>query len=96
MHTTKPTVWERSTCRITFYIALISVSNTYISQARKVVALAAAYDVPIVPHASGVYSYHLQFAFTNCPMSEYIIMSPQVSPECVLNMIVHLVRCRLM
>ena len=31
-----------------------------ITEARRVVALAASYDVLCVPHGSSVYSYHLQ------------------------------------
>ena len=42
-----------------------------ITEARKVVALAAAYNIMIIPHGSSVYSYHLQYAFTNCPLAEY-------------------------
>ncbi len=47
-----------------------------ITEARRVVALAAAYDVPVIPHGSSVFSYHLQFAFANCPMGELIILAP--------------------
>jgi L-rhamnonate dehydratase len=47
-----------------------------ITEARRIVALAAAYGVPVIPHGSSVYSYHLQYAFPNCPMAEYIILSP--------------------
>ncbi len=47
-----------------------------ITECRRMVALAAAYDIPVIPHGSSVYSYHLQFAFPNCPMGELIILSP--------------------
>ena len=40
--------------------------------------MAAAHDLPVVPHGSSVYSYHLQFAFNNCPVAEYINLSPKV------------------
>ena len=40
--------------------------------------MALAYDVMVIPHGSSVYSYHLQYAFTNCPMAEYICLSEQV------------------
>ena len=46
-----------------------------ITEARRIVALASAYDVPIVPHGSSIYSYHLQYAFPNLPMSEFILLS---------------------
>jgi len=47
-----------------------------ITEARRVCALAAANDVLVVPHGSSVYSYHLQFAFTNTPIGEFINLSP--------------------
>ncbi|CAF4187025.1 unnamed protein product, partial [Rotaria sordida] len=36
----------------------------------------SAYDIPIVPHGSSIYSYHLQYAFPNLPMSEFLLLSP--------------------
>jgi len=39
-------------------------------------ALAAANDVLVIPHGSSIYSYHLQFAFTNAPIGEFINLSP--------------------
>lgn len=46
-----------------------------ITEARRVVAMASAYDVMVIPHGSSVYSYHLQYAFANCPLAEYINLS---------------------
>jgi L-alanine-DL-glutamate epimerase-like enolase superfamily enzyme len=31
-----------------------------ITEARRIVAMAAAYDLPVIPHGSSVFSYHLQ------------------------------------
>ncbi|CZS96108.1 probable starvation sensing protein rspA [Rhynchosporium agropyri] len=42
----------------------------------KVSAMAAAYDIPVVPHASGPYSYHFVVSQTNCPFQEYLANSP--------------------
>ena len=42
----------------------------------KVSALAAAYDIPVVPHASGNYSYHFVASQTNTPFQEYLANSP--------------------
>lgn len=42
----------------------------------KIAAHAAAYDVPVVPHASGPYSYHFVMAQTNAPFCEYVANSP--------------------
>lgn len=41
----------------------------------KVSAMAAAYDLPVVPHASGPYSYHYVVSQTNCPFQEYLANS---------------------
>merc|ERR1711988_1984139 len=46
-----------------------------ITEARRVMALAAANDVLVVPHGSSIYSYHLQFAFVNAPLGEFINLS---------------------
>eukprot|EP00747_Dinoflagellata_sp_TGD_P166438 gnl/TRDRNA2_/TRDRNA2_189217_c0_seq1.p1 gnl/TRDRNA2_/TRDRNA2_189217_c0~~gnl/TRDRNA2_/TRDRNA2_189217_c0_seq1.p1 ORF type:complete len:470 (+),score=98.27 gnl/TRDRNA2_/TRDRNA2_189217_c0_seq1:86-1495(+) len=46
-----------------------------ITEARRVMALAAANDVLVVPHGSSIYSYHLQFAFMNAPLGEFINLS---------------------
>ena len=48
-----------------------------ITEARRVVAMAAAHDIQVIPHGSSVYSYHLQYAFTNCPVAEFINLSPK-------------------
>ena len=42
----------------------------------KVSAMAAAYDVPVVPHASGPYSYHFVVSQSNSPFQEYLANSP--------------------
>lgn len=46
------------------------------TEARRIVAMASAFDIPVIPHGSGVFSYHLQYAFANCPMAEFLMMSP--------------------
>jgi L-rhamnonate dehydratase len=48
-----------------------------LTEARRIVAMASAYDIPVIPHGSSVFSYHLQYAFTNCPLAEFLVMSPQ-------------------
>ena len=45
------------------------------TKVRRIVALAAAYDVPIIPHGSSMYSYHLQICYPNCPMAEFLVMN---------------------
>lgn len=42
----------------------------------KIAAMAAAYDLPVVPHASGPYSYHFVISQPNCPFQEYLANSP--------------------
>mmetsp|Transcript_15576 Transcript_15576/g.23053 ORF Transcript_15576/g.23053 Transcript_15576/m.23053 type:complete len:207 (+) Transcript_15576:711-1331(+) len=48
-----------------------------ITEARRITAMASAYDILVIPHGSSVYSYQLQYAFTNCPVAELINLSPQ-------------------
>ncbi|MDQ3687965.1 MAG: L-rhamnonate dehydratase [Acidobacteriota bacterium] len=47
-----------------------------LTEARRIVAMASAYDIPVIPHGSSVFSYHMQYAFTNCPIAEFLVMSP--------------------
>jgi L-rhamnonate dehydratase len=47
-----------------------------LTEARRITAMAAAYDIMVIPHGSSVYSYHLQYAFHNCPVAELINLSP--------------------
>ena len=47
-----------------------------VTEARKIAAMAAAYDIPVVPHGSGVFSSHFQMAFTNTPFQEVLALSP--------------------
>ena len=42
----------------------------------KVAAMASAYDIPVVPHASGPYSYHFVVSQINSPFQEYLANSP--------------------
>lgn len=42
----------------------------------KISAQAAAYDIPVVPHASGPYSYHFVVSQQNTPFQEYLANSP--------------------
>lgn len=42
----------------------------------KVAAMASAYDIPVVPHASGPYSYHFVVSQVNSPFQEYLANSP--------------------
>jgi L-alanine-DL-glutamate epimerase-like enolase superfamily enzyme len=42
----------------------------------KVSAMASAYDIPVIPHASGPYSYHFVVSQSNSPFQEYLANSP--------------------
>jgi L-rhamnonate dehydratase len=42
-----------------------------ITQARKIVELAEAYSVPVIPHAGQMHNYHLVMASFNSPMAEH-------------------------
>jgi len=48
-----------------------------ITEAKRICAMASAYDIMVIPHGSAAYSYHLQYAFRNCPMAEFINLSPK-------------------
>ncbi|XP_033743613.1 L-rhamnonate dehydratase-like [Pecten maximus] len=47
-----------------------------ITEARRMVAMASAHNTMVIPHGSSIYSYHLQYAFCNCPVAEFINLSP--------------------
>jgi L-alanine-DL-glutamate epimerase-like enolase superfamily enzyme len=49
-----------------------------ISQARKISALAEAYQVPVIPHAGQMHNYHVVMASLNSPMAEFF---PKVEIE---------------
>lgn len=42
-----------------------------ITEARKIWAMAAAYDLPVIPHAGQMHNYHLIMSHMNSPFSEY-------------------------
>ncbi|KAE9392889.1 mandelate racemase/muconate lactonizing enzyme family protein [Gymnopus androsaceus JB14] len=42
----------------------------------KVSAMASAYDIPVIPHGSGPYSYHFVISQPHSPFCEYIANSP--------------------
>jgi L-rhamnonate dehydratase len=42
-----------------------------ITQARKVSALAEAYQVPVIPHAGQMHNYHVVMASLNSPIAEF-------------------------
>jgi L-alanine-DL-glutamate epimerase-like enolase superfamily enzyme len=42
-----------------------------ITQARKVAALAEAYEVPVIPHAGQMHNFHIVMASLNSPMAEF-------------------------
>ncbi|MBV9220589.1 MAG: L-rhamnonate dehydratase [Methylobacteriaceae bacterium] len=42
----------------------------------RICAHASAYDVPVVPHGSGPYSYHFVMSQPNAPFCEYVANSP--------------------
>jgi len=47
-----------------------------LTEALRISAMAAAYDIPVVPHASGAYSYHFVYSQPQIPYSEYVNTSP--------------------
>jgi len=49
-----------------------------ISQARKISAMAEAFQVPVIPHAGQMHNFHVVMASLNSPMAEFF---PQVDVE---------------
>jgi L-rhamnonate dehydratase len=49
-----------------------------ISQARKISAMAEAYQIPVIPHAGQMHNYHVVMASLNSPMAEFF---PKVDVE---------------
>lgn len=47
-----------------------------ITQAKKILALAEAYSVPVVPHAGQMHNYHLVMSSVICPMAEFFPKHP--------------------
>jgi len=53
-----------------------------ISQARKISALAEAYEVPVIPHAGQMHNYHIVMASLNSPLAEFFpIVDVEVGNE---------------
>lgn len=46
------------------------------TELQRISAMASAYDIPVVPHASGPYSYHFVISQSNSPFQEYLANSP--------------------
>ncbi|KAL8729664.1 MAG: hypothetical protein Q9166_004613 [cf. Caloplaca sp. 2 TL-2023] len=46
------------------------------TELQRISAMASAYDLPVVPHASGPYSYHFVISQPNSPFQEYLANSP--------------------
>ena len=49
-----------------------------ITEARKIFALAAAYDMPVIPHSNEMHNMHLVVSQPNAPFAEYF---PAVEPD---------------
>jgi L-rhamnonate dehydratase len=48
-----------------------------LTEARRIYAMASAYDIPCIPHGSSIFSYHIQYAQANAPFAEFLVMSPE-------------------
>jgi L-rhamnonate dehydratase len=47
-----------------------------ITEAKKIVALASSFDVPVIPHAGQLHNYHVVMSSPGCPMAEHFIRPP--------------------
>jgi L-rhamnonate dehydratase len=64
------------------YIQLDTNRAGGLTQARKIAALAEAYQVPVIPHAGQMHNYHLVMASLNSPMAEHFpIVDVEVGNE---------------
>ena len=43
------------------------------TSARKIAAMAKPYNMPVIPHSSGVYNYHFVISNSNSPFAEYLV-----------------------
>lgn len=48
-----------------------------VTELRRVIAMASAYDIPVIPHSCTPYSIHFAAAYPNVPMVEYLNLSPK-------------------
>ena len=48
-----------------------------LTEARKICALAAAYGLPVIPHATRMHNHHLVIAHMNAPLTEYLPPPPE-------------------
>jgi L-rhamnonate dehydratase len=48
-----------------------------LTELRRIAAAADAAGLAVVPHGSSVYSYHFGLATPNCPVTEFLMMSPE-------------------
>lgn len=47
------------------------------TEVRRITNMAAAKDVLVIPHGSGVYAFHHQVSFPNTPFAEFLMLSPK-------------------
>lgn len=47
----------------------------------RVVALASAKGVQVVPHGCGVYGYYMAMAFPSIPLAEFMMMDEKAQPQ---------------
>ncbi len=48
-----------------------------LTEARKICAMAAAYNLPVIPHATGMHHHQLVIAHMNAPLVEYFPLPPE-------------------
>lgn len=57
-------------------LLLVCVQVGGMTELLKISSMASAYDIPVIPHASGPYSYHFVVSQSNSPFQEYLANSP--------------------
>ena len=55
---------------------------------RRIAAMAKPYDVPVIPHGSGVYNYHFVQSNLNSPFAEYLSVGDGTSVRPIFEAII--------
>jgi L-rhamnonate dehydratase len=48
------------------------ITQPELTAVRRIAAMARPYDIPVVPHGSGIYNYHFVISNVNSPYAEYL------------------------
>jgi L-rhamnonate dehydratase len=55
---------------------------------RRIAAMAKPYDIPVIPHGSGVYNYHFVQSNLNSPFAEYLSVAEGIKVRPIFDSII--------